>query len=45
MKKPFGIKLMWPDLDFPKRSDTAIEPALYICFKCLPHPKDKNKCP
>ena len=42
MRKAFGIKLIRPDLVFPKRPDVAIEHALHICFKHLLCPKDKN---
>ena len=42
MRKPFGVKLTQPDLVFPKGADVAIEHALYICFKHLLCPKDKN---
>ena len=43
MRKTFGINLIRPDLVFPKGPDVAIECALYICFKHLLCPKDKNK--
>ena len=36
------LKLIWPDLVFPKGADVAVEHALYICFKYLLCPKDKN---
>ena len=45
MRKPFGVKLIWPDLIFPKGADMVVEHALYIYFKHLPCPKDKNKWP
>ena len=45
MRKPFGVKLIWPDLVFPKGPDEAIEHSLYICFKHLLCPKDKNNAP
>ena len=42
MRKPFSVQLIWPELVFPKGPDMAIEHALYICFKYLLCPKDKN---
>ena len=42
MRKPFGVKLIQPDLVFPKVPDVAVEHALYICFKYLLCSKDKN---
>lgn len=45
MRKPFGVNVIWPEPIFPKGPDVAVEHALYICFKHLLCPKDKNKCP
>lgn len=42
MRKPFGVKLIWPDFVFPKGPEVAVEHALCICFKYLLCPKDKN---
>ena len=42
MRKPFGVKLTWPELVFPKGADMAIEHALCVCFKYLLRHKDKN---
>ena len=42
MRKPFGVKLIWPQLVFPRGPHVASEYALYICFKYLLYPKDKN---
>ena len=42
MRKTFGLKLIRPDLVFPKGPMWPVEHALYICFKHLPCPKDKN---
>ena len=38
MRKPFGLKLIWPDLVFPNGPDVAS----YTCFEYLLCPKDKN---
>ena len=45
MRKPFGINIIGPDLIFPKGPDVAVEHALYVCFKHLLCPKDKDKWP
>ena len=45
MRKPFGVKLIWLELVFPKGPDMAVEHALYICSKHLLYLKDKNKWP
>ena len=46
MRKPFGLKLIWPDLVFPKKALTwPVEHALYVCFKRSLCPKDKNDAP
>ena len=42
MRKPFDLKLILPDLVFPKGPDMAAGRALYICFKRLLCPKDKD---
>ena len=42
MSKPFAVKLIWPELVFPKGPDMARKHAFYICFKYLLCPKDKN---
>ena len=41
----FDVKLIRPELVFPKGPDVALatELALCICFKHLLYPKDKNK--
>ena len=45
MRKLYCVKLIRPDLVFPKGPNTAIENVLYICFKHLLCPKDKSKWP
>ena len=42
MRKAFGVKLIWPDLVFPKGPGLALKHALHICFEYLLCPKDKN---
>ena len=45
MRKLFGVNLIWSDLVFPKGPDVAIEYVLYVYFKHLPRPENKNKQP
>ena len=41
--KPFGIKLIWPELIFfQKGTELALEHVLYIWFKYVLYLEDKN---